>query len=240
MGTQPTAAWLLLSFIGLRGQTSRPNVAIWDDVHGGVPSQTDAAAGEKVTIDMADFLASFDFGGGSSLFAPDDDACVSLDDFQQRLQHLIGSKTTATRAERVKATFDLAGSAQFTIAPTVDRNREADNVDPLLSGGEPTPAVREQVDQALVYKASDVLTSQAKDANQVRQTVAERIAAAAGRADTSTWLLYESKQDSYGCDFVFLCAHSTRVWCARNQKTPKSVVGDFTIKEPDSVNMGAS
>ncbi|GAO15768.1 hypothetical protein UVI_02043080 [Ustilaginoidea virens] len=195
---------------------------------------------------MAGFLASFNFGDREESFAPQDDGCPSLDQLQKRLQQIIDEKTTETRAQRVTATLDVAGTAQFpitaaiapaTIAPEQDDG--ASNVDPRLSEAEPMHVDSENrgSDQTLVYTAAEVLRNQLDDAAAVQRAVAEQIVETASHADGSTWVLHKSDLTPNGGTYVFLCARSVRQWTIEHPETTKLIVGDYTKKDPDPLLM---
>ncbi|KAK9436838.1 Zn(2)-C6 fungal-type DNA-binding domain protein [Metarhizium brunneum] len=184
---------------------------------------------------MADFLASFNFGTDNEV-APNDGACASLDHLQGRLRALIEAKTTATRAEHVNTTVDVAGTAEFAVDLTQGDKDNMNNVDPLLSGGAEDTDRRHE-GQTHVYTAMDVLRDQPSQAPVVQKAVAEQIARAAGVEDKSVWVLHSFDSAAHGWDFTFICEQSVQHWKAQNEGKTKDIVGEYTKKEPDPVLM---
>lgn len=188
---------------------------------------------------MADFLASFNFSANDE-YAQDDNACVSLDDIQQRLRGLIDAKTTDTRAEHVSATLDIAGTAEFAVMTGEEAHvDDAQNIDPLLGGGEPMDIDKGNRGKEMkVYKGIEALRDQPSQAPIVQQAVGEAIAMAAGVEDKSSWVLHGCELGHNGWDFTFICERSLQHWREQHKGANTDMVTEYTNKDPDPVLMG--
>lgn len=186
---------------------------------------------------MAEFLARFNFGARDD-FAPDDEgACASVSELEQRFRSAIEEKTTEVRAERVSMALEIAATAEFSINATQLQAQDNDtsNVDPSLMGTDPMEVETDKAHQSQMYTTLEVLRSQPSSNPSTQQAVAGLIVEAASAADSSSWMLHQAEMAPSGWIFTFLCAGSTAVWKMQNQGKIKSVVGDYSKKDPDPV-----
>ncbi|KJZ78049.1 hypothetical protein HIM_02686 [Hirsutella minnesotensis 3608] len=65
--------------------------------------------------DMADFLASFNFGAEDAAL-PKSSSCASIEELQLRLHDVLSDKSTPTRAQHVATTLDLGEAAQLAVS----------------------------------------------------------------------------------------------------------------------------
>ena len=179
---------------------------------------------------MADFLASFNFGQAVPT-AADDSACHSIDDIQAHLRNTFEAKVTPTRAEHISLSLELRGSSSITL-PQIE-NDSLDGASERPAEGQPERPMR-------VVSVNDALARQTDDP-LLQRTIAKHIQRAVGDVDNSNWIVRDMSRASQGWSFTYICKGSHQFWNRQNTKNPPaSLIGEFSLREPDPVLMGRS
>ncbi|PFH61209.1 hypothetical protein XA68_17964 [Ophiocordyceps unilateralis] len=189
---------------------------------------------------MADFLASFNLGGDDAAQPPS--ACASIEDLQLRLQDLLVQKTTATRAEHVAANLEIAANALLTVGLSPAENgvlEGLNNLDPSLGGLHSSSIEADGNGEQMMrsIRVIDTLKNQPSDEPVLQRAVANHIVSTVSNTDGSSWAIHDMSFVDRGWNFVYLCMESSQQWDLVNKGKTKSVIGDYTLKEPDPTLM---
>ncbi|GJN67108.1 ATP-dependent DNA helicase II subunit 1 [Purpureocillium lilacinum] len=186
--------------------------------------------------DMADFLASFNFGAAEALPA-EPSACDSVEELQLRLHEVLEAKTSPTRAEHVATTIDLAAGAHLTLGVSQTENDALEglsNVDPSLAGmASSGGGDGQQAALTRTVRVSDAISNQPQNDPVLQRAIAKYIIAAVSAADGSTWVMREMSRASQGWNFTYQCRDSTQQWERQNKGKAKHIIAEYTHKEPD-------
>lgn len=190
---------------------------------------------------MADFLASFNFGAGTT--APvDDSACTSIDEIHGKLRAILDTKVTPTRAEHVSLTLKLRSSAKLNIPVSDTENdavEELAQIDPVL-GGVQSLANHGTPQPTRVISVHDALLNQSNDA-ALQRTIAKHILEALSTADISQWTVRDLSRGPQGWSFTYICKGGHQHWSRQNHKNPTmAIIGGFSFRDPDPVLNGLS
>ncbi|KAI0175743.1 hypothetical protein GGR52DRAFT_570733 [Hypoxylon sp. FL1284] len=142
--------------------------------------------------------------------------CNSVQDMQSRLQNLLASKSSDTRAEHASFTFELRYNTVFHLSA------DAEN-------GSPDGAVEPAQPIARSVSASETIQNQPSDDPALQRAVAKHIINAMGIIDSSSWVVRQVSRDNRGWTFTYICKDSLQAWTRANAKGPeKPAIASFS------------
>jgi hypothetical protein len=189
---------------------------------------------------MSDFLASFGLAAQSPAVSSNPQ-CDSVEELQIQLRGILNAKATPTRAEHVAIIIELKATVRFQLAVSESENGDLENlnsVDPSLGGAKSAGMNGDQDGAQLsrVVFANDTLMNQPQDDPALQRSVAKHIISMISSTDGSTWIVREVSRETQGWTFTYLCKDSYQQWSRQNAKKPtKTVVGEFSQREPDPI-----
>ncbi|KAF4587514.1 Zn(2)-C6 fungal-type DNA-binding domain protein [Ophiocordyceps camponoti-floridani] len=187
---------------------------------------------------MADFLASFNLSGDDGARPPS--ACASIDELQVRLQDLLAHKSTPTRAEHVAANVEIGANAMLNIGLTAAENgvlEGLNNLDPSLGGLDSSSLETDGEQMMRSVRAIDTLKNQPSEDPVLQRAVANLIVSTVSNTEGSSWALNDMSLGDRGWNFVYLCMDSSRQWDLVNKDQVKSIIGEYTLRDPDPTLM---
>ncbi|KAI1774108.1 hypothetical protein F4818DRAFT_93299 [Hypoxylon cercidicola] len=141
--------------------------------------------------------------------------CNSVQDMQTRLQNLLASKSSDTRAEHASFTFELRYNTVFHLSADVD--------------GSPDGAIDPVRPIARSVNASETIQNQPSDDPVLQRAVAKHIVSAMGIIDSSSWVVRQVSRDARGWTFTYICKDSLQAWTRANAKSAeKPAIGSYS------------
>ncbi|KAH7327946.1 hypothetical protein B0I35DRAFT_4749 [Stachybotrys elegans] len=189
---------------------------------------------------MVDFLASFNFGAETAAPATTS-TCASVDELKQQLQDLTSAKVTETRAEHVTTTLELGAAALVSLNLSESENQAMEHLASESAGGRRFVGAGIAQSNGTFLRTlnvSDCLFDQPHDDPVLQKHVGKHIVEALGAVDQSAWAVREMTRTSQGWYFVYACKDSHQMWKRQRPKGSKSVIGEYSLKEPDADLMG--
>lgn len=132
--------------------------------------------------------------------------CNSVQDMQTRLQNLLASKSSDTRAEHASFTFELRYNTVFHLGA------DAEN-------GSPEGGAAQAITRSV--NASETIQNQPSDDPVLQRAVAKHIVNAMGLIDSSSWVVRQVSRDARGWTFTYICKDSLQAWTRTNAKLPE-------------------
>ncbi|KAI8965862.1 hypothetical protein F5Y11DRAFT_258822 [Daldinia sp. FL1419] len=147
--------------------------------------------------------------------------CTSVQDVQDRLHHLLASKSSETRAEHASFAFELRHNVIF------DLNADAENAtaDGVINPTEQSP--HQPITRSV--NTLDIVQNQPGDDPVLQRAVAKHIIGAMGIVDNSSWTVRKVSRDTQGWSFTYICKDSLQAWNRANAKNAeKNVIGSYS------------
>lgn len=147
--------------------------------------------------------------------------CSSILEVQDKLHHLLLSKSSDTRAEHASCTFELRHNTVFNLNADAE-NASADGVADPNRQSQQLPITRS-------INAYETVQNQPSDDPVLQRAVAKHIVTSMGIIDSSSWVVREVTRGSQGWTFTYICKDSLQAWNRANAKNAeKQAIGSYS------------
>lgn len=195
-------------------------------------------------VNMADFLASFDFSGNSTAH-PSERYCLHLEDVKARLRTELDGNVSASRAQLVETTIDIASRACLEMdAAPLDVNNQTGQTTSEVPGDNDPPPVAGAPSQSAPAKrevmASEAASNQPTQDPELQTAVSNSLMKAVSEVDACTWELESMALEKDGWTFGFACSQAWRCWTKDDNSLGALDICDFSKKAPEATAAGTS
>jgi ATP-dependent DNA helicase 2 subunit 1 len=166
---------------------------------------------------------------------------TSIEDLENHLRGLLGTKVAPGKAEHISFTYELSSATKFTIAVSHFENDVLEGlggIDPALGGARST-AHDDPAQLSRIILANDTIMNQSQNEPSLQKVVAKHIIGAVGACDASSWVLREMSRGNQGWAFTYICKDSMTSWRRQHRDLESAVIGDYSAKEADPLTTGA-
>ncbi|CEJ80353.1 hypothetical protein VHEMI00541 [[Torrubiella] hemipterigena] len=190
------------------------------------------------TVNVADFLASFDFSGNSTAH-PSERYCLHLEDVKTRLRTELDGNVSAGRAQLVETTIDIASRARLEMdAVPLDVNNQTGQTTSEVPGESDAPSVTEAPNQSAPAKrevmASEAASKQPTQDPELQTAVSNSLMKAVSEVDACTWELESMALEKDGWTFGFACSQAWRCWTKHDNSLGALAICDYSKKTPEA------